>query len=40
MPVDADALPDTAAPPPGLVVIGHYDQPQGYAINRPRGAES
>lgn len=38
--MDADALPGTAAPPPGLVVIGHYDQPQGYAINRPHGAES
>ena len=38
--MDADALPETAAPPLGLVVIGHYDQPHGYAINRPRGAES
>ncbi|MFF4255711.1 helix-turn-helix domain-containing protein [Streptomyces sp. NPDC001663] len=40
MPVNADGLPETAAPPPGLVVIGYYDQAQGYAINRPGGAES
>ncbi|MFJ6080252.1 helix-turn-helix domain-containing protein [Streptomyces sp. NPDC092369] len=45
MPVNADRLPDTAAsgdwaPPPGLVVVGHYDQPQGYGANRPRGADS
>jgi AraC family transcriptional regulator, arabinose operon regulatory protein len=40
MPVNADELPGTAAPPPGLVVIGHYDQAQGYGIDRPRGAAS
>ncbi|MEU6258399.1 helix-turn-helix domain-containing protein [Streptomyces sp. NPDC047043] len=40
MPVKADGLPETAAPPPGLVVLGYYDQAQGYAINRPSGAES
>jgi AraC family transcriptional regulator, arabinose operon regulatory protein len=40
MPVNADGLPGTAAPPPGLVVIGHYDQAQGYGIDRPRGAGS
>src|SRR5438067_1840133 len=38
--MSADRLPETAAPPPGLVVIGHYDQPQGYAINRPSGSGS
>ena len=36
----ADRLPGTAAPPPGLVVIGNYHQPQGYAENRPGGARS
>ncbi|MEU1271570.1 helix-turn-helix domain-containing protein [Streptomyces sp. NPDC005799] len=40
MPVNADHLPGTAAPPPGLVVIGHYDEGPGYVINRPRGARS
>ncbi|WP_030247668.1 MULTISPECIES: helix-turn-helix domain-containing protein [unclassified Streptomyces] len=48
MPVRADALPGTAgpegrgapAPPPGLVVTGHFDQPSGYTVNRPRGATS
>ncbi|GGY05859.1 hypothetical protein GCM10010384_07540 [Streptomyces djakartensis] len=28
------------APPPGLVVTGHFDQPSGYAVNRPRGSMS
>ncbi|WP_405508708.1 helix-turn-helix domain-containing protein [Streptomyces purpurascens] len=48
MPVPADGLPRTAengndgapAPPPGLVVLGHFDQPPGYAVNRPRGSAS
>ncbi|MCT9143569.1 AraC family ligand binding domain-containing protein, partial [Streptomyces violarus] len=48
MPVRADGLPGTAengndgvpAPPPGLVVLGHFDQPPGYAVNRPRGSAS
>jgi AraC family transcriptional regulator of arabinose operon len=45
MPVNADGLPETAAsgdpaPPPGLVVVGRYDQQQGYGVNRPRGADS
>ncbi|MEV0174308.1 helix-turn-helix domain-containing protein [Streptomyces sp. NPDC050803] len=45
MPVHADRLPDTAdpgdpAPPPGVVVIGHFDQPPGYGVDRPRGADS
>ncbi|MFB7934195.1 helix-turn-helix domain-containing protein [Streptomyces sp. NPDC056039] len=48
MPVRADELPATAAngndgdpaPPPGLVVLGHFDQPPGYAVNRPRGSAS
>lgn len=43
--MNADGLPDTAAPgdpapPPGLVVVGRYDQPEGYGVNRPRGADS
>jgi AraC family transcriptional regulator of arabinose operon len=45
MPVTADGLPGTAAsgdpgPPPGLVVVGRYDELPGYAVQRPRGAES
>ncbi|MFE7856926.1 helix-turn-helix domain-containing protein [Streptomyces sp. NPDC057403] len=40
MPVNADRLPEAAAPPPGLVVVGHYDEPPGYGISRPGGAES
>lgn len=44
--MSADGLPETAAtpgapsPPPGLVVVGHFDQPPGYAVDRPRGADS
>lgn len=38
--MNADGLPETAAPPPGLVVVGRYDQLQGYGVDRPRGAES
>lgn len=41
----ADDLPEAAAPgalspPPGLVVIGHFDQSPGYAVDRPGGADS
>jgi AraC family transcriptional regulator of arabinose operon len=41
----ADGLPGTAAdgdpaPPPGLVVVGRFDQPAGYSVNRPHGADS
>lgn len=41
----ADGLPETAeagdpGPPPGLVVVGHFDQPPGYGVNRPCGADS
>jgi AraC family transcriptional regulator of arabinose operon len=28
------------APPPGLVVLGHFDQPSGYGVNRPLGSAS
>ncbi|GAB2758576.1 hypothetical protein GCM10027072_66110 [Streptomyces bullii] len=28
------------APPPGLVVVGRFEQPAGYRVNRPRGADS
>lgn len=43
--MSADRLPETAvpgdpAPPPGVVVVGRFDQPPGYGINRPRGADS
>jgi AraC family transcriptional regulator, arabinose operon regulatory protein len=45
MPVTADGLPETAAPgdpgpPPDLVVVGRYDERPGYAVQRPRGADS
>ncbi|QUC58409.1 helix-turn-helix domain-containing protein [Streptomyces sp. A2-16] len=45
MPVTVDGLPETAAPgdpgpPPGLVVVGRYDELPGYAVQRPRGADS
>ncbi|MDK1346769.1 helix-turn-helix domain-containing protein [Streptomyces sp. 378] len=51
MPVRADRLPDTAelgdangagdpAPPPGLVVVGHFDQAPGYGVTRPHGSPS
>ncbi|MFF7162195.1 helix-turn-helix domain-containing protein [Streptomyces sp. NPDC008086] len=45
MTVSADGLPEAAAagvpaPPPGLVVVGYFDQPPTYGINRPRGADS
>ncbi len=38
----ADALPEPAdpAPPPGLVTVGRFDQPTGYGVNRPSGADS
>ncbi|WP_171114948.1 MULTISPECIES: helix-turn-helix domain-containing protein [Streptomyces] len=43
--MSADDLPEAAAPgdpapPPGLVVVGHFDQSPGYAVDRPRGADS
>lgn len=28
------------APPPGLVVLGHFDQTPGYGVNRPQGSAS
>ncbi|MET8245160.1 helix-turn-helix domain-containing protein [Streptomyces sp. NPDC005202] len=45
MSVSAGGLPETAAsgdpsPPPGLVVVGHFDQTPGYGVNRPHGADS
>lgn len=38
----ADALSTAAdpSPPPGLVTIGCFDQGPGYAVDRPRGADS
>ena len=41
----ADDLPGTAvpgdpSPPPGLVVVGHFDEGTGYGVNRPRGSDS
>lgn len=41
----ADGLPETAAsgdpfPPPGLVVVGRYDELPGYTVQRPSGADS
>ncbi|MEX3102499.1 MULTISPECIES: helix-turn-helix domain-containing protein [unclassified Streptomyces] len=43
MPVRAEGLTGTAAdpsPPPGLVVVGRFDQAAGYAVNRPSGSDS
>ncbi|MEO3754038.1 helix-turn-helix domain-containing protein [Streptomyces sp. B6B3] len=42
MPVDAEDLPETAvpAPPGGLVTVGFFDERPGYAVRRPRGADS
>ncbi|MFC8343032.1 helix-turn-helix domain-containing protein [Streptomyces sp. NPDC057280] len=45
MPVTADGLPEAAAagvpaPPAGLVVLGRYDEPPGYVVNRPQGSDS
>jgi AraC family transcriptional regulator of arabinose operon len=39
---NADGTRDTGdpAPPPGLVVLGHFDQPPGYGVNRPHGSTS
>ncbi|MFJ3669325.1 helix-turn-helix domain-containing protein [Streptomyces sp. NPDC090106] len=34
------AAPDVPAPPPGLVVLGRYDEPPGYGVTRPRGPDS
>ncbi len=34
------AVPETPAPPPGLVVLGRFDEAPGYHINRPRGSAS
>ncbi|MEU3611875.1 helix-turn-helix domain-containing protein [Streptomyces sp. NPDC006872] len=41
----ADDLPGTAgsgapSPPPGLVVVAHFDEGPGYGISRPRGSDS
>ncbi|MFF4585221.1 helix-turn-helix domain-containing protein [Streptomyces sp. NPDC001388] len=41
----ADDLPVPAgagdpSPPPGLVVVGHFDEGAGYRVNRPRGSDS
>jgi AraC family transcriptional regulator, arabinose operon regulatory protein len=44
--MDAENLPETAAfpvvpsPPPGLVTVGYFDERPGYAVHRPRGADS
>ncbi|MDQ0584959.1 AraC family transcriptional regulator [Streptomyces rishiriensis] len=41
----ADDLPGTAgpadpSPPPGLVVVGHFDEGAGYGVDRPQGSDS
>ncbi|MFD7934989.1 AraC family transcriptional regulator [Streptomyces sp. NPDC059755] len=41
----ADDLPRTAgpadpSPPPGLVVVGHFDEDAGYGVDRPQGSDS
>ncbi|RMI30771.1 AraC family transcriptional regulator, partial [Streptomyces triticirhizae] len=40
MPVNAGDLPEAAAPPPGLLTVGRFDERPGYAVRRPRGADS
>jgi AraC family transcriptional regulator of arabinose operon len=40
MPVNAADLPEAAAPPPGLLTVGYFDEGPGYAVRRPRGADS
>ncbi|QNP74479.1 helix-turn-helix domain-containing protein [Streptomyces roseirectus] len=43
MTVRAETLPRTAAvasPPPGVVVVGRFDERAGYAIDRPHGSDS
>ncbi|MFJ9381074.1 helix-turn-helix domain-containing protein [Streptomyces sp. NPDC101455] len=42
MPVNAEGLPEPAAPspPPGLVTVGRFDERPGYSVNRPSGADS
>ncbi|MEU0250118.1 helix-turn-helix domain-containing protein [Streptomyces sp. NPDC006235] len=37
---DGDPARGDPAPPPGLVVLGHFDQPPGYVVNRPYGSAS
>ncbi|MFF3846770.1 helix-turn-helix domain-containing protein [Streptomyces sp. NPDC002328] len=34
------AAPGDPSPPPGLVVVGHFDQAAGYGANRPGGSDS
>ncbi|MFB7496210.1 helix-turn-helix domain-containing protein [Streptomyces sp. NPDC056161] len=34
------AAPAAPSPPPGVVVVGHFDQDTGYGVNRPDGASS
>ncbi|UED83415.1 helix-turn-helix domain-containing protein [Streptomyces profundus] len=33
-------LPEAAGPPPGLLTVGYFDERPGYAVHRPRGADS
>ncbi|MFJ8106148.1 helix-turn-helix domain-containing protein [Streptomyces sp. NPDC096132] len=36
----APAGPGDPSPPPGLVVVGHFDEGAGYGVNRPQGSDS
>ena len=36
----ATAVPGDPSPPPGLVVVGHFDESGGYGVHRPRGSDS
>jgi AraC family transcriptional regulator of arabinose operon len=38
--VSAAAAPGDPSPPPGLVVVGHFDQGPGYGAHRPWGSDS
>ncbi|PTH83973.1 AraC family transcriptional regulator [Streptomyces sp. A244] len=37
---DGSGDPGDPAPPPGLVVLGHFDQSPGYGVSRPYGSAS
>ncbi|RBM04760.1 helix-turn-helix domain-containing protein [Streptomyces sp. PT12] len=38
--MSADDISEPAAPPPGLVTVAYFDERPGYAVRRPRGADS
>ncbi|MFJ9025738.1 helix-turn-helix domain-containing protein [Streptomyces sp. NPDC102259] len=40
LPRTAGPVPADPSPPPGLVVVGHFDEGAGYGVNRPQGSDS